>query len=156
MNKMMALIGAAVFLCTGCFLLGERPTQSRAIVLSFAAAERESKRSLSTNDAPVQEALRLVDAVLISDGYGPNTNRVGGNAPGFVISYAKYDTNGMSVACEPHGYLKDRRLGIAFAELGNRTGHFSPPTQKAFNSLRKELSNRFGARRVEVLKPPGG
>ncbi|HEY5910419.1 MAG TPA: hypothetical protein VJA21_07420 [Verrucomicrobiae bacterium] len=98
--------------------------------------------------------MRLVDAVLVADGYGPNTNRVGGNAPGFVTSYAKYDTNGTSVACEPDVYLEDRRLGIAFAELGNRTGHFTPPTQRVFNSLQKELSNRFGPRNVKVVKPP--
>jgi len=124
--------------------------------LSFPSVEEESQESLSTNNAPVREALRLVDTVLVADGYGPKTNRVNESAHGLVRSYAKYDTNGMSIACEPEVYVADRRLGIAFAELGNRTGHFTPATQKVFNSVRKELSDRFGARNVRILKPPGG
>jgi hypothetical protein len=156
MNKIIAPVCVAALLCTGCFLTGERPTQIRMIAVGFSATDGESKVSLSTNDVPVQEALRLIDAVLVSDGFGSNTNRMDGNTHGFIAGYAKYTADGMRCVTGPDVYLENGRLEVVFTELGNRSGHFSPATQKVFDSLRKGLSNRFGAPSVKVLKPPGG
>jgi len=155
-KKIIGPICVTALICTGCFLLGERPTQSRMIALAFPTAAGQGGTSLSTNNPPVHEALRLVDAVLLSHGLGPNTNRMDGDVHGFIAGYAKYTADGMRCVTGPDVYLENGRLEVVFTELGNRTGHFTPATQKVFNSVHEELANRFGARNVKVLKPPGG
>ena len=154
-QKTGAALFAMALLGCGCLPLVERPVKSGMVALTFPSttgwAEADLPASLTDPDA--QRALRLIDELLLADGFGPNTNRMGGNAHGFVLGYAKYETNGMRQTSGPDVYLENGQLEIVFTELGNRTGHFTRSTQTVFNSLKKKLEDNFGRSRVLVLKP---
>jgi hypothetical protein len=153
MKKIAPPLYAVLLLLVGCLPLVDRPYMSRMIAVSFPAAEAQGSESVSPNDPDVQEALRLIETLLVSEGFGTNTNRMDGNAHGFIVGYAKYNADGMRRVTGPDVYLENRQLEVVFTELGNRSSHFSASTREVFDLLRKQLSNRFGAQRVRVLKP---
>jgi hypothetical protein len=153
MKKSAILSCAAVLLfLTGCFL-AERPITRRAVSLDFAVPVEQSKMSLAVSDTEVQEALKIIDAVLVSDGLGSKDPASSvSSESGYVCGYFRR----IGMDPRPIGgadvYLKGNRLDVRFIEFGNRSGHFSPATQSILKKLQKELSGRFGARRVSMVK----
>ena len=150
MNKTLTVFGCAILLlAAGCFF-GDRVAPPRTISLNFPAPTGQGKVSLSVKDTQVQEAMRVIDTVLTADGLTRDPNPPTANDPGFIASYARYNGTGPRPVGNPDVYLKDDRLEVVFTEFWNRSGHLSAATKKSCDSLRKELSNRYGAERVKV------
>ena len=81
MNKTLIALGCVVLLLlTGC-VFGD-PTAVRSVSLNFQVPEGQSKVSLSVSDTQVQEALKLIDGVLVSRGFH---RVVGGSADSFDL-----------------------------------------------------------------------
>lgn len=149
-KKPFALCAAvALLLLTGC--PEARFATSRTVALNFPASDRQSKVSLSVSNAEVQEALKVIDSVLTSEGFTRDANPATQNEQGALASYARYDGKGLRQVGTPDVYFKGDRLEVIFIELGNRSGHLTTATKKAVDSLRKELSNRYGAQRARVV-----
>jgi hypothetical protein len=70
MNRLLIALGCTLLLLiTGCFYLAERPTVARIVSLNFPTPKGQTDVSLSVKDPEGQEALKLIDAVLVSDGF---------------------------------------------------------------------------------------
>ena len=147
--KRLAALSCALVLLTGC--PEPRFHSGRIVSLTFPAQTGESKVILSAQDSQVQEALRIIDSVLVGDGFARDSKRPAGSEPNLVASYARFTADGLREVGTPDVYLKDNRLEIVIVELGNRTGRPSAASKKICTTLQKELSNRFGAQRVRVV-----
>jgi hypothetical protein len=147
MNKRTALGCALLLALTAC--PEARFHTSRTLSVSLPAPAGQSRVSLSVKDAEAQDALRLIDRVLVADGFAPDPNRPVANEPGLIASYAKFDGTGLRRVGTPDVYLRGERLEVVFVELGNRSGHLKA-TNKILNLLRKELINRYGSKSVKV------
>lgn len=148
MKKLIPL-GCALLVLTGC--PETRFHSGKIVSLNYPAQAGESKIVLAAEDMQVQEALRVVDSVLIGEGFSPDSKRPTGSEPNLVASYAKFDADGLRAVGTPDVYLKNNRLEIVISELGNKRGHLSPSSKKICSTLQKELSNRFGAERVRIV-----
>jgi hypothetical protein len=138
MNKLLtALVCAFLLLATGCFF-GDAFVH-RTVSLSFPVPQQQTNVSLSVNDTEVQEALKLVDDVLVSDGYIRDSNPLTreDRARGLIAFYGVCGVG-----------LKDNRLDVDFVEPHRR--HFSAPVRKVIEQLKDKLSSRYGAERVKV------
>jgi len=139
-----------VLLLTGC---PEPPVVSRSVSLSFPVPEKQSKVSLSVSDTGVQEAVKLVDAVLVSKGFVRDQNPDNATVQGFVASYSKLNGEGLRRLDElPVVYLKDNRLEVVFFEGRNPSGRSSASAKQMLDLLMDKLSSRYGADKVRVLK----
>ena len=145
MNKITLLVGSAVvLLLAGCYF-GDRLPSSRTVALGFPAREGQSKVTLSVNDAEVQEAMRIVDSVMLSNGFVRNPDE-----PGTLASYSKYNGTGPRPIGGPRVLLNGDRLDVTVVEGGNLNSHLSKDTKHLCDLLKKEMSNRFGAQRVHI------
>ena len=138
MNKLLtALACAFLLLATGCFF-GDAVVH-RTVSLSLPVPQQQTNVSLSVSDTQVQEALKVIDAVLVSNGFVRDTNPLVAEdqARGLI---AFYGVCGVS--------LKDNRLDVSFLEAYRR--HFSAPVRKVIGQLKDKLSSRYGAGRVKV------
>jgi hypothetical protein len=139
---------AALLLLTGCWL-GDRFATTRTVSLTFPVPAGQSKVSLSVTNGEVQEALKVIDAVLTSAGLTRDPNPPPQNVPGFIASYVRYSGTGP----RPPGtsvYLEDGHLYVAVVEWGNRSGHLTTDGKRICKSLRDELRKRYGAGKVRI------
>jgi hypothetical protein len=138
LNKLLtALVCTILLLATGCFF-GDAVVHGN-VSLSFPVPQQQTNVSLSINDAEVQEALKLVDYVLVSNGYIRDSNPLAKEDRDRGI-IAFYGICGVG--------LKDNRLNVGFVEPHRR--HFSTPVRKVIEQLKDKLSSRYGAERVRV------
>jgi hypothetical protein len=150
MKKLLISLGCSLLLLlAGCYL-GDRVAPPRTVSLSFPAPAGQSRVGLSVGDRQVQEALRVIDTVLTADGLTRDPDPAGTNEPGLIASYARYDGTSPWRVGNPNVYLKGDRLEVIFTEFWNHSGHLSEATKKGCNSLRKELSSRYGSDRIKV------
>jgi hypothetical protein len=139
-----------VMLLTGC---PEPPVVSRSVSLSFPVPEKPSKVSLYVSDTEVQEAVKLIDAVLVSNGFVRDQNPDNATVQGFVVSYSKLNNEGLRRLDESPGiYLKDNQLEVIFSEGRNPSGHLSTSTKQMLDLLKNKLSSHYGADKVRVVK----
>jgi hypothetical protein len=150
MNKTLTIFCCAILLvAAGCFF-GDPVAPPRTVALNFPAPAGQSKVSLSVSDTQVQEALRVIDIVLTADGLTRDTKPPAANDGGLIASYARDNGTGLRSVPDPNVYLKGDRLEIIFFQFWNHSGHISEFTKKSCNSLRKELSSRYGSDRVKI------
>ena len=107
MYKMAAVCCTLVLLLTGCYF-GD-PSARRTVLLNLPVPEGNSKVSLSVGDASVQEALKLIDDVLVSSGFIRDPNPPPANEQGLIANYG---------ICSV--LLKDRTLTVSFFEFHER------------------------------------
>jgi hypothetical protein len=139
-------------LVTGCWLMGERFATAKVLEVKFPQSPDQEPATLSTNDAKVDEALRMIDSVLNSHGCVRDTNisaLYGSNAP--IVSYSSFTTNGLRLPYNVTVYLATNRLEVMVSEL-TRSSHLSPVPNQTCDSLRHALRTHYGARRVEIQK----
>ena len=148
MKKITALCCVLLLFLTGCYL-GDRIT-SQTVSLNFPAAQGQDKVSLAVSDSQVQEALKLIDNVLVSDGFVRDPNPPGANNSSLIASYSKYSGTGPRPIGGPSVYFRCDSLDVRVVQGGHMNAPVSSATKEICNSLRKELSNRFGAQRVKI------
>jgi len=138
MTKLVNVFGCAflLLLVAGCF--GDAVAR-RTVSLKFLGQAGQTNVSLSVNDAQVQEALRLVEGVMVSAGYVRDTRPPApeDQAHGFIASYG---------VCAV--YLQGNRLDVNFVELMQR--HSSKAVRKTCGLLKDKLSTRYGSERVKM------
>jgi hypothetical protein len=124
-----------MLLTAGCYL-GD-PSTHRAISLTLPVPRNGAAPTVK--DPEVQEALGLIDGVMVADGYDRNRNPLSpeDQARGLVASY------GICGAA-----LEGQILTIGCVEA-HKT-HFSPPLEKAMDDLEDALTRRYGSGQVKV------
>jgi hypothetical protein len=138
MNKPSFVLACVILLLvTGCFM-GDS-ISGLNVSLELPTHEGQNNTDRSVNDTEVQEALRIIDGVLTSNGYAliktpPSVDDQNSD----IIAF--YGICGVS--------LKNNRLNVGFAEFHRR--HPSANVRKMCNSIKDKLSNRFGAERVKI------
>lgn len=133
---------------TGCYL-GDRHSLARTVSLDLQGL-RGTNTNLSLTNAEVQEALKVFDAVLSTNGFVREARPDMASTPGFVAGYVQYDSAGLRLATSPDIFLETNRLELQIVELGNLTTHPTVLTSKICASLQKELRNRYGRENVEI------
>lgn len=137
MKSGLALGCGLLFFMAGCDL-GE-PTAHRTVTLDFPASNERTNASISAKDPEVQEALSIIDNVLVSAGF-PRDGKPPGpedQDQGIIVTYGRYAVS-----------LRHRELTVSFFESGKR--HSSPIVVRTSSSLKDKLSDRFGAQRVRI------
>jgi hypothetical protein len=152
MNKVInipTVLGCVLsLLLTGCFF-GDRVPASRTVSFRFPAPSR-LQTGLSVNDKQVQEALQVIDTVLTADGLARDPNSPTANEPDLVATYAGYNSTGQQAVGGPSVYFRGNRLEVVVIDGGNMNAPLSEATKKICDSLKKELSSRYGTKMVEV------
>jgi hypothetical protein len=149
-NTIAPVCALLVVLLTGC---PEPPVTSRSVSLSFPMPEKQTKVSLAVSDTEVQEALKLIDAVLVSNGFVRDQNPDNATVQGFVASYSKLNNEGLRRLDElPGVYLKGNRLEVVFSEGRHPSGQLSASTKQILDLLNDKLSSHYGADKVRVVK----
>ncbi len=146
-NLRFTLLFLLALLCAGC---PEPPIATRTVWLRFSELDAQSKVSLSVNDTEVQEALKLIDSVLASDGFVREHHPELETKEGFVASYTKFTDEGLRLFVFPVVFLKGNQLEFIISEGRRPGGHLSPASDKALKLVRMELSNRYGSKRVKI------
>ena len=105
MSKIIfALCCSFVLLTSGC-LLGD-PSAARIVSLAPSAHEGKSKASLSINDLEVQEALKIIDSVLTTNGLTRQPSPPTPYSDGTIVRYQGSTTRGCGVV------ISDSKLEI--------------------------------------------
>jgi len=128
---------AGLLLLTGCFL-GDTVVH-KTVSLSIPTSQQQTNFVLSVNDPQVQEALRVVDSVLVANGYSRDLHPIApeDQARGTIAFYGVCGVR-----------LSSNRLDVGFLETHKR--HFSAPVKKVMVQLKDRLSSRYGAERVRL------
>ena len=152
MNKVInipTVLGCVLsLLLTGCFF-GDRVPASRTVSLRFPAPSGPQS-GLLVNDRQVQEALHVIDMVLIADGLARDPNSPTTNEPDHVAIYTRYNSTGQRAVGGPSVYFRGNRLEVVVIDGGDMNAPLSEATKMICDSLKKELSSRYGAKMVEV------
>jgi hypothetical protein len=119
-------------LVAGCYL-GD-PSARRTVSLNFRVPEGQT---LSVTNTEVQEALKLIDGVLVSAGNVRDANPPAPNEQGIIATYGICNV-----------LLKDNTLSTVFFEFHVRRS--SEHVRNTCNLLKHKLSNRYGADRVKI------
>ena len=133
----------------GCYL-GDRHSLSRTVSLNLQESQRTKGVDLSLTNAEVQEAIKVIDAVLSTNGFVREARPDMASVPGFVAGYVQYDSSGLRLATLPDVYMHSNRLDVEIVELGNRTTHPTALMAKICASLRTELGSRYGGENVKI------
>lgn len=125
---------------TGCYR-GDS-SAVRTVSLNLPIREGQTKATPSVGNAEVQEALKLIDNVLVSNGLTPVPNLQTPSPDGTILHYLGPPTKGCSVS------LKDDKLIVVFLEFKQR--HSSESVKKICNLLEEKLKDHYGNERVTV------
>jgi hypothetical protein len=130
-----ASFGGVLLCLAGCYF-GDSIAQ-RTVSLGFPVADQQTNASLSATNAEVLEALRIIDEVMVREGFVRNQNPLAAEdrAQGLIATYGRYTV-----------LLRDHTLMINFVEFGKR--HSSPAVKKVCRQLTEKLGKCFGDKRV--------
>lgn len=125
---------ACLLLAGGCYLGDATAHKTVAITLPMP----RNGTSLSVNVADVQQALELIDSVLVSNGYPRDRGLPPEDqARGLVASYGICGVT-----------LKGRTLAAGC--VGAHESHLSPPLERTMDQLQDALTRRYGPAGVTV------
>ena len=125
----------SLLLCSGCAAL---PSRYRAVTLSFPDTEK-------AKNAEVQEAILLIDQVLVARGYARVAKPPEARFPGFVCCYSS-QRDGRAYLGDPYVWLRNGKLRVIFRE----GDVYSYVVREAVRILDEELRSHYGKDRVEV------
>jgi hypothetical protein len=128
---------AAVLAVAGCYL-GDSVGATRAVAMKLPVSAQRNQVNVSTNQPEIQEAIKLIDEVLVANGYVRDQDPPSANDQGLVASYGYF--------CS--AYVKDGKLTVSF--LDYRQHHSSTRTKNVCKLLKDKLSSRYGADSVKV------
>ena len=130
-----ASFGGVLLCLAGCYF-GD-PIAQRTVSLGFPVADQQTNATLSATNAEVQEALRIIDGVMVGEGFVRDQNPLAAEdrAQGIIATYGRYTV-----------LLRDHTLTVNFVEFGKR--HSSPVVKRTCGELKEKLGKRFGDKRV--------
>ena len=143
-------LGFAVILFAGCDTIG-----GRTVVLNFPPPSKQPHADFSVSVSEVEEAVRLVDATLASEGVIRSTNSPALDDQHFV-SYC----GGPFTMCQAS--FRDGKLFVSFRNGNIGSSRPSPPVERISNVLAEKLRNKnfdpkyresFFKALVEEVKP---
>jgi len=139
----LLLASAAAVLLAGCFLakvaLGDYPIVHKTISVTLPQPGQQTNLSLSVDQPEVQRALKLIDDVMVTNGFPRNAKPIA----------AEDQTNGLVADYFVCGVvLKADRLEIGFLQEHRR--RFSPRVESAIGQLRDKLASRYGSQRIKI------
>src|SRR5438874_2719802 len=135
----IALLCILALACTGC----PQKLVSRSVTLAGFTGQPQAPGNVSVADPAVQTALKIIDQVVVSDGYAPATN-TNFTVPGALITYVKSNPEGTLSGLGPSVSLKDKKLVITIAGRGT----LSHESEQLLKTIRTELRREYGADRV--------
>jgi hypothetical protein len=151
MNKLLAACCVVMLLHTGCNL-GDRAPASKTVFLSFPAKADGSTIGLSVDSTQVQEAISLVDKILVGDGFVCDTNPPNKNTHGMISSYSRLTESGLKSVGGPSVFYRNSQLEIVVVEGGNLNDSISAGTTRVCELLRSELVKQYGDKRVKIRR----
>lgn len=125
-----------LLLLAGCSL-GDR-SAVRIVSLQFSAAQNAN----TPLDKELQDALTVIDQVLVSNGLTQIPSPPAGFSDGAMRHYQGPPTRGCSIS------MYDQRLKVLFLEFGEP--HSTEPVKRLCATLEKELESHYGSQRVRV------
>ena len=131
------IICGFLMLISGCHL-GDSVAGAR-VVLIFPSLQQQTNVNLSVSVPEVQEAVKLIDNVLVANGL-TRANTVlttEDQTNGIIASYGLCRIS-----------LHGNRLQVSFAEFNS--WRLSLSTEKIIGQLKDKLSNRYGAENVNI------
>jgi hypothetical protein len=139
-NFLAILACAFLSLATGCFF-GDS-YRVGGVSVSLQTSNHQTNGSLSARDTQVQDALKLIDAVLVSNGFARDSNPIapGDQARGLVAFYGVCSIN-----------LETNTLKATFIEAHRR--HFSAPVKMSV--VVKTEATGVGNRKRQRSGAPG-
>lgn len=129
-----------LLLVPGCHL-GDHGVVS-IVSFNLAPTAGQTRVTLSVNDSQVQEALGVIDGVLVSKGLQQIPTPPAGHSDGAIRHYKGPPTRGCNIS------IRDQRLLVVFLEFGERQS--SEPVKRICSSLKEELDRRYGSQRVRI------
>jgi hypothetical protein len=129
-----------VFLCSTLLLVagchwGDPMGEGRTISLHFPAAVGQARVRIFASDPDVQEALRVIDGVIVSHGYVRDEKPWGTNC---LVTYGPFN----SVT------LQDDKLTVSLFEY--RVRHASLHLKMTCSALKRKLRSSYGESRISV------
>jgi hypothetical protein len=124
-----------LFLSVGCFF-GDRGV-ARTVELNLPGSARANAGS-----EDVQNALSVIDRILVSKGLSQIQKPVEGFSDGTIGHYQGPPTSGCGIS------MNGQNLVIQFDEFG--ISRSSDPVKNICAALEKELKSRYGSRSVQV------
>jgi hypothetical protein len=134
-HKMKTLAICLLLISTGCFF-GDRGT-ARTVELNLPGLAKAN-----TGSEDVQNALSVINRILISNGLSQVQKPVEGFSDGTIGHYQGPPTSGCAISLNGH------TLVIQFEEF--YTSHSSGPVKNICATLENELKRRYGSQRVRV------
>jgi hypothetical protein len=122
----------------GCSL-GDR---SAVRIVSLRPAAQPQKTGMTIPEAEIQEALKIIDKVLVSAGLREIPTPPSGHSDNALRHYEGSSTRGCSVS------IHDQHLIVLFLEFKERQS--SKPVKRLCSSLEQELGQRFGSQQVRI------
>jgi hypothetical protein len=115
--------------------------------------DNQSSVSLTVSDTEVQDAFKLINGVLASDGFVREQSPSNASVQGFVASYSKLDSEGGRRLGEMVGvYLKANLVEIVFLEGRHTSADVRMSANRVLDLLEGKLSSRYGSDRIKVVK----
>jgi hypothetical protein len=144
MNKLsLAIVGVVLALTSGC-LFGDRFGTGKTVSVRFLPPAGQSTLNLSANGPEVQEALKVMDAVLTPEGLTRGSSPPAQN-PNGLVAYYHYSPERPS-SCSV--FVDGDRLNIVFRERQQRNP--SPEVKRMCTSLAEKLKAHFEDRKISV------
>src|SRR5881392_2994347 len=103
----ITLLIILAMLCTGC----PQKLVSRTVTLAGFTGEAQTSGTVAVVNPEVRTALKMIDRVLVSNGFAPSTNS-NFTVPHSLVTYVKSSLEGMVNALGPSVSLKDGRLEV--------------------------------------------
>ena len=125
--------------CTGC----PQKLVSRNVILAGFTGKPQASGTVSVADPEVQTALKIIDQVVVSDGYAPTSN-TNFTVPGALVTYVKSNPEGTLTGLGPSVSLKDAKLVVTIAGRGT----LSNESKQLLKTIKTELRREYGADRV--------
>ena len=137
----IALLIILALVCTGC----PQKLVSRNVTVAGFTGGAQTSRTVSVVNPEVQTALKVIDGVLVSDGFAPNTNP-DFTVPDSLVTYVKSSPDGMLTASGPSVSLKDDRLVVTIAGRGG----LSTESKRLLKTIETALRKEYGSDRVKA------
>ena len=134
------LICLLALACTGC----PQKLASRSVTVAGFTSNPRASEAVTLAHPDVQTALKLIDQVLVSDGYAPATN-INFIVPGAFVTYVKSNAEGL-ISLGPSVSLKDQELVVAITGRGS----LGAESKQLLKTIKTELQREYGADRVRT------
>jgi hypothetical protein len=139
-----------LLLLPGCLWMGDAGPGTRSVSVAFPRNEGDRALDLSVAEVDAQNALALIDGVLVGNGWIRDPAPPVRDKEGPVATYAKYDTDGLRFMGGPRVFVSGDALRVVIVEAGPSDGYVSSATKRLCSDIRRELVRYYGSKNVKI------